>query len=444
MRQKSIRWCLLVSTIIFFPALSEALEYQYSLFGNGEKSDNIFRSEDDQESSEIYNTGVTFSAQSTEGEVLQTNVSALLGKTFYSDNDIDDENLRGFEGGVVYSPNRSNFSLTLADSYAQIQSNRFVTNRVSNSSDVNVFAALPRYFLRLSGRDQINFEFLYSNVSDRDADSGLGDVSRTIIKPAIGYERAISKISDLAFYVAQTDTKYDELEDSDYEERSAFLRLSSSRRQTAYVLDVGRSEITTDAGNSFDGNLIGFSLSRQVNANDRITFRYNQDYGNLVNTDVSIGVINLNINDQAGYIDEVIEQKRFRAQYSHDGAYVDVSASIYQDFIESLFGDREEDSIGGDLAIVFNYGQLLKTASQGDITFRLGYEKSSFENVGIENDEIYTALRYNSFLTNNLLVFAEYRHENIEERTLLANGDVTENSIMIGFSYSPLGRIKGF
>ncbi len=421
-----------------------SLEYQYSFFGNAEKTDNIFRSETDEESAEIYNAGLNFSLQSTESDVLQTNLSALLGKTFYSGIDTEDENLRGFEGGAVYSPARSNFSLTLVDSYAQIQRNRFTTQRVSNSADVNVFAALPRYYIRLSGKHQINFELLYSHVSDLDAETRLTDVSRSIIKPAVGYERAISEITDLAFYISQTDTSYDELLDTDYEERSAFLRLTSNRRQTAYVFDVGRAEIETDTGETFDGNLIGFSLVRQVNASDRLSFRYNQDYGNLVNTDVSVGVVNLNVNDQAGYIDEVLEQKTFRTTYSHDGAYVDVSVGVYKDYLEGLFSDREEDSLGVDVSVVFNFGQLFRTASQSDITLRVGFEKEDFVSANSETEDLYSSLRYNNYVTENLVIFAEYRHENIEERSLLVNGDVAENSFRFGFSYSPLGRIKGF
>lgn len=421
-----------------------ALEYQYSLFANGEATDNIFRSTDNEESAEIYNAGVSFSIQSTESPVLQTNLSGLLGKTFYSGIDTDDENLRGFEGGLLYTPARSNFSLTLIDSYSQIQSNRFTTQRVSNTSDVNVFAAIPRYFIRLSGKDQINFELLYSHVSDRDEDSGLGDVSRSFIKPAIGYERSISKITDLAIYVSQTDTEFAELIDRDFEERSAFLRWTSRKRQTTYVLDVGRSEIETEDGETFEGSLVNFSLSRQVNAQDRLTLRYNQDYGNLISTDFSVGVTNLDVNNQAGYIDEVIEQKTLRARYSHDGAYVDYSVSIYKDYLEGLFSDREEDSTGGDVTVVFNYGQLLKTASESDITFRIGFEQQEFAGVDTEIDDMYASLRYNNFATQNFLIFAEIRHEKIKEQSLSVDGDVTENSLILGFSYSPLGRTKGF
>ena len=261
-RQKNVKWILLVGSMLCIAESATALEYQYSFFGNGEHSDNIRRVDTGEESATTYNAGVRFAVESTESAVLKTNFTGLLGRTFYSEDNLEDENLKGFEGGVVYTPLNSNFSLTLVDSYSQIQQNRFVNQRIGNTSDVNVIAVLPRYFIRLSGKDRINFEYLYSDVSDREDDSaisGIGDVSRTITKPAIGYERAISRISQIAFYVSQTDTEYDELSGSDYEERGAFLRFTSSRRKTNYVLDLDPETILFVKGSQFKVSYRNFS-----------------------------------------------------------------------------------------------------------------------------------------------------------------------------------------
>jgi len=92
-RQKNVKWILLVGSMLCIAESATALEYQYSFFGNGEHSDNIRRVDTGEESATTYNAGVRFAVESTESAVLKTNFTGLLGRTFYSEDNLEDVHL---------------------------------------------------------------------------------------------------------------------------------------------------------------------------------------------------------------------------------------------------------------------------------------------------------------------------------------------------------------
>ncbi len=437
-----------ITGMVLCPSLAFSIDYNYSLFGSHEYTDNINQSLTE-EAGGTSSAGISFSMQAQDNPSVTASLSGLLGKSWFSGFDIDDRSVKGFEGNVLISPRGSNFSLGILDSYSQVPRQRFVTERLDNITDVNVIAILPRYFARLSSKDEFVVEYSYIQVNDGGAGltPGEADSSRKTYRPAFGYQRRLSSASQLGVFVRESDVEFEEM-DLEYTETSQFLRWSGDYGLTRISIDAGETEIEAVSGiRDRTTKLLEMSVFRTINRSSTFSISHRKGFGDALNLNVGNEGVDFNISGQANLIDEILEERNSSVRYDYRGSFISSGITLGRSQLDGVESERREVGDDASFFITYQLGRALNSSLGSSITFRHDYRLGKLENDGRETEENVSSLRLEHFPNQNVLVFFEYRFRDAQNTSLVNNVvtdiNVDENIFQIGFSFSPRGRIQG-
>jgi len=434
--------CLLTATFIIAQNVL-AVEYSYTIFSSFQRSDNIAQTTQEfmdtlggDQKGDIWSTGIRFGLASDPNVLLATNLSGSVSRNLYSVDQLKDETNKDVTASLLLQPKTNNFRLALLDSIRQVPLDRAAVQSVNNTADINVFTAIPSYFIKLSDTSKLEASYAYSKIDDEQLKN-----ERETKTSTLSYERQLNSSLSWSMNFRNTDTLFVE-QDFEYELDQVFLRLHQARGITQFIFEIGEQELVDmDVDRLLSTSL---SINRRINSNSNLELGYRQGYSDLVNIDVSNNLVEVDSNDLAAFAEGIVKEKQLSLTYDYSVRYFSWNFQLFGSHLEDEDVGQavkriDEQRSGGRISASYQFYSRKNDALSYGLTGGFGYEKTEFNLSGLEN-EINTAnLRLNYFATQYLTTFIEVSSRNTRGTGLESNTD--EHRVSIGFEWSPRGEI---
>jgi hypothetical protein len=234
------------------------------LRGGAEHSDNITRSNTDEQSDTIATAGVTL-AVDTNRPRLDAAIVADLNYRDYLDDTFDSEVVGGLSGSVDYAFIENRFVWAVEDNYGQVSNNRQVADNPGNRQDFNLFSTGPDITLPLGDRMNMRLNGRWSDVYYEDA---AQDAER--VNGSLALERRIAPTTTVSLIASTAETNYDldVIPDATIDE--GFLRYDSSGARTTLSVDAGYTQ-TKQADETTGGGLLRLTLTRKITSRSTLS-----------------------------------------------------------------------------------------------------------------------------------------------------------------------------
>ncbi len=430
--------------------LAKAVEWRYTLFSNVRYSDNLNQTLNNIEGYAL-NTGLIFNLNNEPDAEFAYITSGLLGRTSFSRNTINDQYIRGFNGNFLYQPKETNFKLLAVESISQVPQNRFLTQAINNLRDIEVTAVKPTYFLNLSGADKLNidYSFVIVNAGTTNAFVNAQNGSRKINEFSIGYDRAINATNKISFFAKKSDTDYDELLNItnrtgiDYKQEDIFARWTLTGKSNLVRFDLGKSRVTTELDRIIDVDLVQFLYTRQLNRGHSLSLIYRKGFDSIFN--YTLGTNTINVNNRSGDFGSTLNIKESRISYEIQEDFITSRLSYFKVDLDSTLARNKETRKGLNFSIEYRLSRLFDSPYDTNLTFTYFNSKNIFDTTltQVTNNEVQRFnLYFNYFISKNTFVFLQLQKRNADSFILgVANASIDSNTIFLGVSYSPNGRI---
>ncbi len=415
-----------------------ALKFTYSVVTEVEYSDNLVQ-EDNPEGRDTSGTaltgGVAFDFTSDEGSLISTDLSGEFTKRRFSIGRLESDDNKFLVARVRVKPTTNNFSLELLNSLRQVKEDRNINQTVNNQRDVNTLSITPAYFFKLSSLSSITTEYQYISINDDDE----GDSSRDIDSFTVGYERQLSGESSWSINARRLTTDFSDV-DEEFDQDELFFVFLKEGGPAIYRLEVGTQKVVDVSGQDEDSTqtLLEFSALRRINSFSNLTFTYRQGFGDALSADLDRAFVKVNDNDQAAFIEGVVEERQSDIRYEYNKRDLQYSFELglrqleTDNEVENTNADIDEDryfftaNLSGRFSDDFGYG----------LSYR--YTKDEFNLADQENDLNRITGKLSYFPSNDLETFFSISSQR-------ASGDgpgnnFDENAVILGLRYSPRGR----
>ena len=253
-----------IAAILFASAAGAATEYGFEVgIGN---SDNIRRTETDEDSETILTTGVDLRWLREEG-LVWADVDLDLSYFEYQDDAFDSEVAGLANAEIRLRPAPERFEWVFIDRFGQTRTDPFVAATPGNVENVNFFSTGPDLSLRLGSRASVT---LFGRYSMSHYEDSPFDDERQLIGLSIG--RNMSERSRFAVNATTENVKFDNpLVGEEYDRRSAFLSYDADGVRTHINAEAGMSQI--DRGDDTeDYPLFSLNVSRDLSPRTVLTF----------------------------------------------------------------------------------------------------------------------------------------------------------------------------
>lgn len=429
-----------------FKVSAQVIDFDYGLFTRVTHSDNLAQVSPDagltveEESGNAATAGFDFELESNRNNSVAVSMSGGLSRTTYSLDSLSEDDEKRFEGSFIYRPENRNFQLALFDAYDQVEIDRLASQSVNNTRDVHTFAAIPSYFIRLSSISQLNMDYQYTKVDDRDGLSSSDEQAVTL-----GYEKQFLSDAAWSLNLRKANTEFEDFE-TEFDQEEVFVGFSSGSGFTLFDLQMGRQRTVSaddqDQDYSYQ-NALRFSVNRRINSFSSANLVFRQGFGDFLNVDLENSLVQISANDQAGIIDGIVKEKQLSLDYLYTNRSLNLNLSLGGRSLES-----DDDIIGNTSLIdedrVFVILQVSDSLSDGfgfwssvNYSFNYQYEKSTFniDQVDREFSEVQLGLVFQN--SQNIESFIEISSRNVVG--VGQGGDFDENRVSVGLRFSPRG-----
>ena len=429
---------------------ASAVDWRYTLFSNVRYSDNLNQTANNIEGYAV-NAGFTFNLSNEPDAELSYITSGLFGGTTFSQSGIKNQYVRGFNGNLVYQPKDTNFKLLAVENLSQVPQNRFITQEINNLRDIEVTAVKPTYFLNLSGSDKLNIDYSYIIVdaANVNANLNLQNGSRKINEGSVGYDRAINATNEISIIARFSDTNFDDplninnLTGVDYNQKDIFARWTLTGKSNLVRLDYGKSRVETELNKVIDVDLLQFLFRRQLNRTQSISLTYREGFDSIFNFE--LGTNTINVNNRSGDFGNTLKIKERRISYDITDDFITSRISYFDEDLDSTLTSNTEKRIGLEFSIVYRLSRLLDSPYDTNLTFTYFNSKNQFDSTltqVTENKVERFNLSFNYFISRNTFVFLQLQKRNSDSFIVnVANASIDSNTIFLGVSYAPNGRL---
>jgi hypothetical protein len=403
-----------------------------TLDGGASYTDNVSRSQVDEESETIATAGLLVGI-TTDRPKLDADVAAHLEYRHYLDDTFDSEVVGGVNAFVAYAFIPERFLWVVEDNFSQISSDITAVDTPDNRENVNFLSTGPDFTIGLTARTSLQLSGRVSDAyyEERETDSqGLSG--------SVALIRQMSDASSLSLNGSTSETDYDEEVFSDFRIDSAFLRWQTVTERTTLILDGGYDRVVQDdpfnltEDDESGGFLARLELSRAVGARSRVgviagTGLETPDQGLQRIQDV-IGV------DPGDDEDAIVGSDAYRADYAFLSFNTDWERGTFAAVVDYR-SESHETEIEADRDA---YGALIEVSRQisrrftADLNGR--YTKNDFSETGFAFDEWSVGAGLSMQVSERLSFQARVAH--IEGSSEDGTRDFEENTAYIGFSYT--------
>jgi len=437
--------------LLFVSHHAEAVDWRYTLFSNIRYSDNLSQTLDEIEGYAL-NAGITFSLNDESGTEFSYTTSGLLGATTFSEEIIDNQYIRGFNGNFLYHPKNTNFTLLAVENIAQVPQDRFVTQEINNIRDVEVTAIKPSYFLKLTGADQLNFDYsiVIVDASDSNATINAQDGSRQLNEYSFSYEHQISAINSLSIIGRKSDTDYDDpfdlvnLTGVDYEQEDVFARWIINGQSNLLRFDAGVSTVKTKLDRTIEVDLIQLLYRRQLNRTQALSLTFRKGFDSIFNFE--LGTNNINVNNRSGDFGNTLNLKEHRVDYEINEDFFTGRLSYFNVDLDTALSPNSEIRKGADLRLTYRLSRVLGMPFDTNITFSYFNSRNEFDSTltQVTKNEVESYnLFLNYFISQDTFLFLQLQQRNSDSFILdTPSASIDSKTLFVGISYSPNGRIE--
>lgn len=428
----------------------QAVDWRYTLFSNVRYSDNLNQTTNNIEGYAV-NAGFTFNLNNEPDAELYYITSGLFGWTTFSQDNIDNEYVRGFNGNLVYQPKNTNFKLLAVENLSQVPQNRFVTQEINNLRDVEVSAVKPTYFFNLSGSDKLNIDYshIVVDAANVNANINLQNGSRTINEGSMGYDRNINATNVVSIIARASATNYDDplnitnQTGVDYNQKDIFARWTLTGISNLLRIDYGKSRVKTELDKTIDVDLLQFLFRRQLNRTHSVSLTYREGFDSIFNFE--LGTNTINVNNRSGDFGNTLKIKERRLSYDIAEDFFTSRISYFNEDLDSTLTSNTEKRIGLELSLVYRLSRLLDSPYDTNLAFTYFNSKNHFDSTltQVTEDKVERFnLSFNYFISKSTFVFLQLQKRHSDSFIMtITNANIDSNTIFLGVSYAPNGRI---
>jgi hypothetical protein len=368
--------------------------------------------------------------------VLATNLTGNFAKTYYSIDELETDTIKELTANLLYQPRTNNFRFAAYDSLQQVPRDRTATQDVNNNANVNIYSLTPSYFVKLSSTSRIETEYNFSKIEDEVLDS-----SRQLESVAGSYSSQLNSSLNWSLNLKHTNTEFLD-SDVEFEQEDIFLGLEQGVGITRFSFDVGAQKILDMDTETLLS--VSLSMDRRINTNSSLRLGYKQGYGDLINDDVSNALLQVAANDEARYLNGIVEENQISLRYDYGVRYFSLRFQLYGAKLKSEETDLplqevDEQRVGGNLLADYRFYSRKNDALSYGMTLQYQVENSEFFLQVLENEINTASVKLNYYATKNLTTYLE-----VSSRNAQGNGpdsNIDEHRVAVGFEWSPRGRL---
>ncbi|HEY7379202.1 MAG TPA: hypothetical protein VH542_11005 [Steroidobacteraceae bacterium] len=251
---------------------AEPQTFDWSILAGAERSDNVKRSSEDEESQTTAIAGAQLRILSDRPR-LHTDVNLDAEYRNYLDNAFDDEILGGLDGTLIFGFVPERFTWIVQDNFGQVSNDPREVDTPDNRQNLNYFTTGPDFIFRFGERTRLTLQGRWSDVYYQDSES---DNER--YTGLISLERDISELLSLSFRGSASRVEYDDSPpNSDYDEQEVYLTLDAHGTRTIASAALGYTELH-DFGTTADELLARFTVTRQIGARSSLSLQAGREF----------------------------------------------------------------------------------------------------------------------------------------------------------------------
>lgn len=236
-----------------------------------EYSDNVGRTNANEESDTALDAGLVLSYSRDRGALLAAIATDLRYRT-YLDGRFDDELLGGASVRLSYELIPDRVDWVLEDEFGKSFIDPRRVESPLNRQNVNSITTGPDIRIPLGAITSIVSELRATQVWYEESDFGSVQYSA-----AAGLSRQLTETNSLAAIVQEDRFEYDDLpQDADFKIRSAYLRFEGSGSRTRLTAKGGATRLDM-SGDESSGALVDVSLTRTITTRSKLVFNAGTD-----------------------------------------------------------------------------------------------------------------------------------------------------------------------
>jgi hypothetical protein len=383
---------------------SDALadDVSFELRAGAVGSDNILRSATLKEDDLILlgGFGLEFDHLSKRVEL---NVAADYEYRAYTEDAYDNESLPQFDGTLDIHFIPGLLTWTTDNRLGQVVTDVFATETPENRENINSFSTGLLLSLPLGDRTTFGVDGHYRSYRYEESPT-----DNELVGGGVVLSRALSRNRSISANVLVDDIEYDDqLLNTDYERRTAYVGFDSRVSNGDLSIGLGVNEVVVD-GEKADGTLAVFELSRELSSRTELSLSYDQrfsDAGDIFRRFRDPG-LRVNDSENIGGQGSPFESKRTQAQVdlTRNRSAFSFSASwVDEDFSEESNQDRKRFESrarmiydlgrGWTMNALLGYDDIEYSSSErtdDDIVGRLGLSKQLASSIYLDVDYVYT------------------------------------------------------
>lgn len=416
-----IRWVVSIGTGFLLAATGPAMAATSSLSGGIDNrfTDNARRTSSDEQSDLETRVNLNVGYQSDPGECTSA-VNMGLGYGYWHDDAFDSEiNTNGtLQGecelaqGLVWQA---------SDTLSQVTRDNRQAQTPDNQTRRNVFRTGPRYTLRLTQVDELQFSAAYENTQFEEPEEP--DSER--VTGSSAYNHSFSDTLQGGLTASAERTELDTGQELDRE--SAAVTFNKTWATTRVSGSLGQNRLESRFGGqevSSDGLTGTFNLTREINPTSEFTLNANRRLTDQTSTvGIQFGDFNFNLTESAA-VEITVVRAGYNARYSNGSSFGAEIFGSRSDYIQT--GEREERS-GFDLRYSRSVTELLSWFTD------FGYQHQSFEDESAEDDLVQLSAGLDYQLSERMDVRSSIGHQ--RKTSDVATREYDENWIVVSLNY---------
>lgn len=385
---------LTLGFISFVPVFaSHALEFDYSVGYEVERSDNIFRVPTNEESELINRLGFDFLLEQ-EGSTLNAHLEGSIDYAHYAENTSDDEFLPELNILSTWKIRPGTLEWQVENYTRQVAINTAGADTPSNRQTTNVFQTGPDITFRLDSASSLQAEARYGDYYFEDSDSGS-----TRYLYALRYIRGGSVVKS-ALNAEYTSVEYESSAGVDFNRLNTYASAEWQRGRNELVANLGWTEVDRDGSQDGDGFLARLLWNHELTSRSTVYLSGSTettDSGSFIQRiDLSgIGTGGIGFDSP-----DIVDTKRAEAGYAREGGTWSQAVRAY--VIDLDYEDEPNDRDIGGIAMDFG----IPLSSTSTITLLLGYSETDWTDLGRDDTDKRASLLFRHFLTPRLRLSA--------------------------------------
>lgn len=441
----SLLRCLTVVGLLYTSTLWSA-QYQFGVNTSVATSDNVTQTPGGPEGN-IFELGLIFNVETEEIPNWEFSLDSEIARLHYSIDNLVDEDRKSIAGQTNWTPDASNFALTLFGNVSQAPANRFQTEEVNNLVDSEIYAVAPSYFFRLSPVTRLNFNYQHADyyIEQNEQTRNLQSGPRLEQQLTVSLDRTLNTTNTLSFVVQKRDTDFeDDTRENftDYIQESAFIRWIVNNRANQMNIEAGKYRVEDFRNREVSESQWTFLFNRRINRNQNINFQFFRRVSSLFSVNPVTGEIS--VNQQNNAINQAEESRGSGALYNYNDGHLNVNVAYFENKLEGLFEPTLETRESVSTRLSYDLSKSFQTPLDRNIVFFLSRIDSEFDTAltnssGNRVDQ--ASVIYEHFISPRLMLSFSYDYRDATQAFIDSPNRIVESeTFLIRLEFLDQGR----